>query len=261
MDEVTQTPAGAARGTTLARFGLLMAAAGPLLMLSAAIAWGLDLSGTVVFFLLSAGVPVVAALLVRRPGTVTKIFAIVAAFLLMAAMFWTVFGFFAPASFFDFVPGVLVLPGALIAIANAVRAIGAGKRGVVVPPSEPRTARTIAFVVGALMLASAIMTITGRTSVPAGTATAVTIRQKDFDFDRPEYRIGGGSVIRVKNADPFLHTFTVDPLGLDLTLNPGSEATVTLPSQAGEYILYCRPHTSNPKSPAADDMAARLFIT
>jgi plastocyanin len=64
----------------------------------------------------------------------------------------------------------------------------------------------------------------------------------------------------VRNDDPFLHTFTVDDLDIDEAMSPGSEELIEIPSEPGTYVVYCRPHTSDPDDPSSDDMTATLTI-
>jgi hypothetical protein len=112
-----------AKWTRFAALGLVMVGLGPFLMVTAALIWGLDVAADLPFFLTLAILPWVAAFLVWRFGTWAKIVGIVVALAGIAAMFWTAFGLAAPASFFDFVPGLLVVPGALIDIVGSVAAI------------------------------------------------------------------------------------------------------------------------------------------
>lgn len=83
---------------------------------------------------------------------------------------------------------------------------------------------------------------------------------KDFEFDSANYDLAGGSTVLVRNEDPFLHTFTIDDLDIDIALGPNDEALVEIPAQAGDYIVYCVPHTSDPEAPEDDDMAATMTI-
>jgi plastocyanin len=39
------------------------------------------------------------------------------------------------------------------------------------------------------------------------------------------------------------HTFTIDELGVDLSIPPNSEQRVTFDAPAGSYEFECRPHT------------------
>lgn len=261
--ETTTAPdrTDAPRGTTLATVGFLMAAAGPILLIAASLAFGLDAEDTA-FFVIPALLGIAGAGLVRRRSTAAKVIAIVLAVLIAATVFWTVFGLTLPASFFDFVPGVLVLPGVLLAVAATVVAIRSGGQERREGPGARRTATAIVGVVGALALGSAVLTLTGRDTVPEAAAAEadLTVDLTEFAFDEDVYEVGGGSTVLVKNSDPFVHTFTVDELGVDVDLGPGSEKLVTIPDEAGSYILFCEPHTSDPDDPSDDDMAAELTV-
>src|SRR5687768_9045258 len=112
-----------AKWTRLASLGLVLAGLGPLLMLIAALLFGLDIAEDLVFFLGVAVIAFLGAFLVWRFGTWSKFVGILAGLLVGMAMFWTAFGLAEPASFFDFVPGILVIPGALIAIGANIAAL------------------------------------------------------------------------------------------------------------------------------------------
>ena len=114
-------------------------------------------------------------------------------------------------------------------------------------------------VVGVLAALSAVLTVVGRSTVdtPDG---ATTVSLGNFEYDRPVYELPGGSQVVVRNDDPFLHTFTVDELGIDVELGPNGSALVDIPNDSGTYVLYCRPHTMNPDDPGPDDMAASLTV-
>lgn len=267
METTTATPTPAlARRTRLAVLGLSMMALGPLLMLLAGLIWGLELGAEVVILIVAIALPAIAALLVARFGRWAKIVGIVVALLAGLALFWTAFGLASPQSFFDFVPGILVLPGAVIAIVGCVGALLAGRRGAGDPPPATadaaprgRTVPAIVGVVAVLAAVSAVLTFTSRSTVDA-TEAALEVHQEDFAFGESSYTVGGGAQVAVRNDDPFLHTFTIDELGIDVVLGPNDEALVEIPAEPGTYVLYCRPHTSNPDSPSEDDMAATLKV-
>jgi plastocyanin len=260
--QAAPAPGGRARWSRLAALGLVLAALGPLLFLIAGVIWGLDVSGDVAFFGITAAIGLIGAFLVARFGTWAKVAGIVVALLLAMALFWTAFGLFSPASFFDFVPGLLVIPGVLIAIISCVAAIVAGRRGhVSASPTggERRALRIVPAVVLILAAMSGIATATTRSTVDESDADA-TVIFKDFEFDSAEYELQAGDTVFVRNDDPFLHTFTVDDLDVDQAMSPGSEELIELPSEPGTYVVYCRPHTSDPDDPTEDDMAATLTI-
>lgn len=251
-----------ARWTRLGVLGLVMVGSAPFLMLVAGLVWGLDLAEAWVFLAPTIVLPWVAALLVWRFGTWAKIVAIVIALAALALMFWTAFGLAVPTSFFDFAPGLLLVPGALVAVIALIGAIISGRRGHLVAAragGERRAINIVVVLVGALAAFSAVATIVSRTSVDAADAAAA-VQLKDIAYDQDSYEVPGGSQVVVRNDDPFLHTFTVDALGIDVQLGPNSSVLVDIPERAGTFVLYCRPHTIDPESPTSDDMAATLTI-
>ncbi len=257
------------RWTRLATLGLVMAALGPLLMLAAGLIWGLAIGSEAVFFLIPGVAGLLAAYLVARFGTWAKIVGAVVGFFIAFMLFWTAFGIQAPQSFFDFAPALLVIPGGLLALVASIASIVAKRRGHLTDHAtggERTWVRAVVGVVGTLGLVSAILTVAGRTSADA-TGTDTTVIMKDFKFDRREYSIAGGSKVLAKSRDPFLHTFTVDELDIDVTMTPGDKTLITIPAKPGTYILYCRPHADaeSPKVQAEGeedgDMAARLVVT
>lgn len=251
-----------ARWTQLAALGLVMIGLAPFLMLGAALLWGLDLGGELGFFVLLIVVPWVAAFLVWRFGTWAKIVAIVIALASLAMLFWTAFGLAHPASFFDFVPGLLVVPGAIIAIVASIAGMVAHRRGHDVAGREGGERRAIGVVlavIGVLAVVSAVLTITSRSNVST-TNAAAQVDMKSFEFDQTGYSVAGGATVAVKNEDPFAHTFTIDALGIDVDLGPGDSVVVNIPAQAGTYVVYCKLHTADPQSPTSDDMASSFTV-
>lgn len=263
--ERTEPPAGeagVARWTRLGALGLVMVGLGPIMMVAAALIWGLDVADDIGFFLVIGIVPLVTAFLVWRFGLWAKILGAVIAFLAAGMMFWTAFGLATPQSFFDFVPGLLVIPGGIIAIVSCIGAAVAGRRGnMTAEPvgGERRALRIVPTVVIVLAVVSAVVTFAGRSSVDAAQADTEVVLS-DFQFDQDEYDFTAGTTILVRNEDPFLHTFTVEDWDVDETLGPGSEVLVEVPASPGEYVVFCRPHTSDTVQPTEDDMAARATV-
>jgi len=264
VDEHTQVadPTGVARWTRLASLGLLLAALAPLLMFVAGLLWGLDMSEDATFFLATAAIGLVASFLVRRFGTWAKVVGILASLALLGSLFWTVFGLFTPAAFFDFVPGLLLIPGALTALVCCIAALVASRRDhrtAVAERGEKRGIRILLTAVLALAAVSAVLTFLGRTSVEnPGDAPEVAL--SDFEFDQGEYTLEAGSEVLVSNEDPFLHTFTIDELDIDEAFNPDVQKLIEIPDEPGTYVVYCRPHTFDPKNPSDDDMAATVTV-
>lgn len=264
-DTIPRTSVGVPRGTRSAVLGLLMISAAGAIWLVAGLIWGLDLGESAGFLIPTIVLPAGAALLVWRFGTWARIVGILVAVLTLATLWFTAFGLLEPASVFDFVGGLLVVPGAVIAIVGCVQAIRAARRGDLAARREGGEARTInvivAVVVGLTVL-SGIVTFVGRSTADATQADA-EVAIEDFTFVAggvEEVSVSGGATLFVANEDPFHHTFTVEELGIDVAFGPSSQELIEIPAQPGTYTLYCRPHTSNPDDPADGDMATTLTI-
>jgi plastocyanin len=231
-------------------------------MFAAAALWGLDIVDDAPFFLTIAAIGLVGAFLVARFGTWAKVIGIVASVLMAMALFWTAFGLFTPMSFFDFVPGVLVIPGALIAIVGCIRAILAARRSdLTAAPegAERRAIRVVLTIVLVLSVVSAGLTFTSRTSADEASAEQV-VTLSDFEFESESYTFEAGSTVLVRNDDPFFHTFTIEALDIDIDVSPGSEELVDIPDEPGTFVVFCRPHTREPEAPEPEDMAAEVTI-
>jgi plastocyanin len=262
--EAPGTTTGPARWTRLAGLGLFMAGLAPLLMFLAGLIWGLEFEGDTVFFLIVSAIGLLGAFLVLRFGHTlwAKIIGIVASVLVAFAMFWTAFGLAYPGSFFDFIPGLLLLPGAIMGLVGSIAAIVASRRGRAAEApaaGERKTVRAVMAIVGVLAVVSAVLTFVGSSSVDESEADE-TVTLSDFEFDSESYDFAAGTTVLVRNDDPFTHTFTVEELDIDETLTPGKEVLVEIPEESGEYVVFCRPHTSDPEEPSDDDMAADFNV-
>jgi plastocyanin len=256
---VAVTTAGAdPRGIVRATLGFLMVATGSLMLLVGSLLWGLDGA----FFALPTVLALLGAYLIRRARTALRVGGLVLSVLAGGTVFWTVFGLAEPDSFLDFVPGALVLPGALLALVAGVISMRSTRSGRAVGRGERRAARVVVAALGVAAVASLVLTITGRDAVDDDVAARadLAVELQDFEFDASTYDVQAGDTVLVKNSDPFVHTFTVEALGIDRDLGPGDEIVVTIPDQPGTYVLYCRPHTSDPDDPGTDDMTAVLDV-
>lgn len=249
------------RWTKLATLGLLMVAAGPGLFLIAFLAYRLDL-GDAPIFMIATVVPLIGSILVWRFGTWAKIVGILAALVPAGATFWTVFSITQIDSFFDFVPAILVIPGAFIVILSCIASMVAGRRehtGTSATGGERAAIRVVLGLVLLLSAASAALTFTGGEDVSEADATLV-VTMKTFEFDPKDLDLQQGDSILIRNDDPFFHTFTVDSLAIDESFTASAEVLVRIPDDPGTYIFYCTPHTFNKDDPAEDDMAGTLTI-
>jgi plastocyanin len=252
---------GRARWTRLAMVGFAMALAGPVLMVVAGLLGGVDVEP---FFLIVSAIALCGLVLSTIRSVVARVVAAVAALLVGMALFWTAFGLMSMAAFFDFVPGILVLPGVLVAIGATIASIRAMRRGDFTLATDGRERSVVVGILGMVLIltaASAVLTATSRTTARAADADELVVMD-NFGFDPEDLEVAAGSTILVKNDDPFLHTFTVDELDIDVEVGPGSSKLVQLPSGAdeGDYVLYCEPHTSDPDDPSDDDMAGTLVV-
>jgi plastocyanin len=254
---------GLARWTRLGMLGEVFVIAGALTLLVSIVGFGLSAEGEQLFLLIVSAIALAGVLAAWKLGVSGKVVGIVTAVLTAMALFWTAFGLSAFPSFFDVLPGVLVIPGAILAVISYIAAIVAGRRDhrTTSATDRERTAiRAVLAIVGVVAIVTGALTLAGRSSVDAGTAD-VTITLSDFEFDEAAYRLEPGATVHVRNTDPLFHTFTIDELDIDVGMTPGDEALVRIPSAAGTYVLFCRPHTSTPDDPDYDsDMAARITV-
>jgi plastocyanin len=232
------------------------------MMYVAGLIFGLEDSEDAFFFVIVGLIAWVGAFLVWRFGTWAKFVGILCALVVAGAVWWTIFALQSPTSFFDFMPAVLVVPGALIAIIAAISAIVAKRRGhgsEVAVGGERMAIRLVVGIVVVLALLSGGLTFAGATDVEDSDADVVVVLS-NFEFDKEQYTFEPGTAVLVRNEDPFLHTFTVDEIGIDIVVGPASEELVEIPDEPGSYVLYCRPHTFEPDNPSEDDMAAELEV-
>lgn len=248
--ETMSEPAGRPRWTRLATLGLVMVAAGPLLMFVAGLVYGLDMDDIASFFLPVIAIPLVGAVCVWFLPWWSRIIGILAAAAAGFGMFWTAFGLARPGNAFDFIPALLVLPGALIAIVSCIASIVAHRRKSVSPSATGGERTAIRLTLAILAVAVAVsggLTFAGKQDASDAAAEA-TITAKDFQFTPKELEVAGGSTIFVRNSDPFFHTFTIEELDINIELTTGDEVTVALPDKSGTYRFYCIPHSSGAES-------------
>jgi plastocyanin len=261
MTDEAVTSAGrlAARWTRTASLGLLLSAGGSLVLVAAILAFGVSSEGGPWFGLVFTMIPLIGGLLVNGEEPRWKVVGIISSFLTAGALFWTAFGLSRPSSFFDFVPAVLVLPGALIGLGASIATLLRRDRLTAADDRPERTwIRTMLVVAAAAVGLSSLLTVVSRKSADLAKANAA-VRMADFEFDGASYDWLGDTTVYVRNDDPFFHTFTVDELGIDVDLSPGSAALVRIPARPGTYLLYCRPHADK-DDPVDKGMAASLRI-
>ena len=152
-----------------------------------------------------------------------------------------------PASFFDFTLSLFAVSGNLVAVGGALVALGARRRRrtrTTLTGTERTAAGVFIAALVALTALSGVLTVANRGSVPAeakAEALPVRIKATKFAQERIEVRAGQPVRLLVRNADPGLHSFTIDALATDVTIAPGSERLIDLGQvPPGEYAYVCK---------------------
>lgn len=204
-------------------------------------------------FFLIMGTPLVIALLLRlkfrRVGTVL-VGVLALALMAMNAPF-LIPSLQNPEAGWDFVlPVMLVLSAltAIVATVPAYREISRGTGGSAVPKAVTAVAVVLVLAAGA----TGLLATTGFESAVAQPGD-VTVEQVDFAFEPENVTTDAGEIaIFIENKDASFHTFTIDELGVDVSVPAGKSARVTFRAAAGEYRFYCKPHVP--------DMEGKLVI-
>lgn len=250
-----------ARHTRTQVLGLLLVGGAIAFTLAAALAARLPLSDAS-FLLPAIAAPVLGAVLAWRFGTWAKVIGLLLGLATVAMSFFLIFGVFVPASFVEFTSGVAYLLGALLFLYGGIAAIV--RRGEL--ETEPQRSellldRTVLGIVVLAFVVSLPLWLVNRTSVDTAAAAGLPeVSASNFEYSDLSVTAGTGTTsLLVSNEDPFFHTFTIDELGIDVQLLPGSSAIVELPAEAGTYTYYCIPHSFEDGA-GEDDMAATLTI-
>ena len=129
--------------------------------------------------------------------------------------------------------------------------------------------RILVALVAVAMAASAVLTITGRTTVDAAAAAgAVPVSMADFQFSPTSYEATAGEPTKlvVHNSDAFLHDINIEAVGVATTaINPGSQKLIEFTAtEPGEYLIRCTLHSSS-DTPTGEaglngDMSALLVV-
>jgi plastocyanin len=110
------------------------------------------------------------------------------------------------------------------------------------------------WITGWVFLITIIVTALGTHSVyaesnvvsqPSETVKAIEVELNDDNFNPKVITIPNGktTMLTLKNKGVKEHTFTVEKLGIDVDLQPGSVKSITVkPQQSGTYELICRFH-------------------
>lgn len=179
----------------------------------------------------------------RMDSTWVRILGLVGALAVFGAAFFLGFGIFQIFSPVEFIVGLLIVLGFLIALIGGVAAIISGVRDRRGAANVERPLRNVVLGgIAVLSIVSLVGFATTRESVSAAEAgDATPVEMADFEFD-PEAITTDGQVL-VHNADLFAHDFTIKALDVSVHLGPGSDALIDLGSAApGTYDLVCTLH-------------------
>jgi uncharacterized cupredoxin-like copper-binding protein/mono/diheme cytochrome c family protein len=88
--------------------------------------------------------------------------------------------------------------------------------------------------------ASGEATAEGGEAAPAADS-GITVAMHDIFFDPTDISVPADTAteIHLVNEGAAVHDFSIDELGIKVTLNPGESGSVTIEAPAGEYEYYC----------------------
>ncbi|HLF69874.1 MAG TPA: cupredoxin domain-containing protein [Actinomycetota bacterium] len=152
----------------------------------------------------------------------------------------------------DFVPTVMIALGASMAIISTIPAFGGGKGA----EQRSATARALAVLTVLAIIAGAGTAFAAKGNIESQSAQSgdIEVLQKEFVFHPDKIEAQGQEVaLHITNSDSTRHTFTIDKLGVDVSVAPGQAVRVTFTAAPGTYHFYCIPH--------APDMSGDLTLT
>ncbi|WP_052665378.1 hypothetical protein [Nitriliruptor alkaliphilus] len=204
---------------------------------------------------------VVVGVAAWRGSTWAKAVAIVVSLLLVLLFLPLVRGVTFPSSPLDFVPGLLLSVGVLLAAGGGVAAIRA-RRDLRLQPSLVER-RIIQGVLATVLVAGTASTLVGLVSRTTVDPIEGDIAVDMLDFGFPDViEAGVGDRLLVHNSDATIHDFAVAELGIDVLVLPGNDALIDLEGATpGTYVVYCTLHsvTSDP-DPDSAGMATTLIV-
>jgi plastocyanin len=146
-----------------------------------------------------------------------------------------------PESPADFVPVSMLTVGGLIAVIATVPAFRAA-RGRRSDSRLPKMFAAVAIVLVAAAVAGSFSAQKMITSDAPATGS-IAVAQENFAFGPETVTAQSGEVrLYVTNNDSSRHTFTVDELGVDVSIAPGQSRLIRFDADPGSYRFYCKPH-------------------
>jgi plastocyanin len=146
-----------------------------------------------------------------------------------------------PEAMADFLPLVVFTLATIVGTIAAIPSFRAPRPDTPAAPARAIAVGTVALILGAVVLS--VVALAGIESVPARSGD-VRVVTEDVTFRPAEINAEDATIsVHVTNRDDTRHTFTVDELGVDLNVPPGSAQRITFEAESGTYRFYCRPHT------------------
>lgn len=148
----------------------------------------------------------------------------------------------------DFVPRILGMGGAVIALIAGIMALRQGATA----SAAAKTFGIAALAIAVLLIAASAYTTATFKSDEEGSGDSL-VSAKDFEFEQDTVEADGPEVVVFfTNPDPSLHTFTIDALDVNLAVPAGKAKRVAFQAQPGTYEFYCTPHP---------DMTGKLVVS
>ena len=186
---------------------------------------------------------IVGLVLLRRGGKAGPILLIVLFTLyLLLNSFFVIPVLTVPASAFDFIPTLLAILPVIVGIVAAIGVLRAREE------APAPAARTVSGVAIAVFVLGTILSIVATVTYDSDEAKGGDIRlvAEDIEFSQEGLTAEAGTVsVFIDNKDRTLHTFTIDPLDVDVDIPAGKSTRVTFEAEAGGYEFYCTPHESD----------------
>ncbi|MGE0056725.1 MAG: cupredoxin domain-containing protein [Dehalococcoidia bacterium] len=152
--------------------------------------------------------------------------------------------FGSPDSFFDFIFPVMFVPAGLFLLVGGITGLVQHFRHQPTNGNSTLVAgvKGVFAVVVALLAISAVLTVLNLGSASAADKEgAAYLKTKDDEFTNQAISASPSGKIVIDNRDPYLHTFTIDDLDLDVKIGGGSYAVINLDNvKPGEYFFHCR---------------------
>ena len=205
-------------------------------------------TSNLVFLIINIAIALIVASLIWRFGSWALVLGAIAG-LLGTALSYGPYLFLSVGSInsvFDFGVAVVTTAASIMALVGSVVAFVQLRRGstrVEATAVERNALRGVAVVVAVLVALSAVVTLAARDTVEeADRAGAIEVLMKTTEFRTAELNAKAGETLRLvlKNDDLYIHTFTIDELGIDVTIGPrGEKALSVSPSNTGTFEYKC----------------------